>query len=433
MHWITALRQRRKPIRVVITGLGRIGKGILYQTRITPGFQCVGVADLDLPKAVRCLSELKVPHRVVHSASAAQEAARRGLVAVSADGDVVAGMDGVDALIESTGAIGDGARFALLALEHGQHLVLMNAEADLIFGPYLLDQARQAGVVYTSCDGDQHGVIKRLIDDMQAWGFQPVMGGNIKGFLDRYSNPAKIALEADKRGLDHRMCAAFTDGTKVNIEMALLANALGMRTDVPGMHGPAARDVDEVLRLFDFASLRRDGRPVVDYVLGACPGGGVFAVGYCDHPYQQSMMQYYKMGDGPFYLFYRPYHLCHVESLQCVAEAVLDGQSLLSPEAGFCTNVFAYAKRDLKAGETLDGVGGYTCYGLIENCPSQQPPAGLPICLAHDVVLQRDKGRDEPVLFEDVQYDATRFDIALYTRALRVQLVTRAPVMARAA
>ena len=129
--------------------------------------------------------------------------------------------------------------------------------------------AHERGVTYTSCDGDQHGVIKRLIDSLRHWGFELILGGNIKGFLDRYSNPTKIVPEAAKRNLDPRMCTAYTDGTKLNIEMALLANALGMRADKPGMHGPRAGDVNEVLDLFDFDRFRSQSVPVVDYVLGA--------------------------------------------------------------------------------------------------------------------------------------------------------------------
>ena len=127
------------------------------------------------------------------------------------------------------------------------------------------------------------------------------------------------------------MCTAYTDGTKLCIEMALLANALGLATPVPGMHGPRAAHVREVFDLLDVDGLWRRHGPFVDYVLGAQPDGGVFAIGRCEHPYQRDMMAYYKMGKGPLYLFYRPYHLCHVEAMKCVAEAALDGRSLLEP------------------------------------------------------------------------------------------------------
>ena len=156
------------------------------------------------------------------------------------------------------------------------------------------------------------------------------MAGNIQGFLDRYTDPVKIAPEADLRGLDHRMCAAYTDGSKLGIEMALVANACGLRVMTPGTRRkPCVDAVEDVLALFDFDAIAADAPAVVDYVLGARPHGGVFVVGRCDDAYQRSMLKYYKMGSGPFYLFYRPYHLCHIEAIRCIAEAFLDGQDCL--------------------------------------------------------------------------------------------------------
>lgn len=408
-----------REILVGITGMGAMGKGLLYQLLITPGMRCTAVAELDLEKAIDCVREFGVEYQVCESEAQVNEATDRGVVAVCEDGDLVARAHPMDALIESTSAIGAAGEFAVRAIENGKHLILMNAEIDLIFGPYLMQLARKSGLTYASCDGDQHGVIRHLIDDLELWGFETVMGGNIKGFLDRYSNPTKIVPEADKRNLDYKMCTAYTDGTKLNIEMALLANALGYRTHVPGMHGPRAEHVHDVLELFEFREIWRPGEePLVDYILGSQPDGGVFAVGYCEYPYQREMLKYYKMGDGPFYVFYRPYHLCHVEAMQCVAEAVLDGKSLLEPDHGFRTNVFAYAKRDLRAGEILDGIGGYTCYGLIENYPSDGRTDGLPICLVEEVELKQHVAKDQRIRLTEVDWDRSRFDFAAYTKAL---------------
>jgi predicted homoserine dehydrogenase-like protein len=212
------------------------------------------------------------------------------------------------------------------------------------------------------------------------------------------------------------MATAFTDGTKLCVEMALVSNALGLSTLAPGMKGPQAQHVRDVFRLFDFGDLWQDRQPFVDYVLGAEPDGGVFAVGHCDDDYQRGMLSYYKMGDGPFYLFYRPYHLCHIEAMRTVAEAVLGGRALLQPKYGLRTNVYAYAKRDLRRGEELDGIGGYTCYGLIENCVPENP--GLPILLAEGVALKRDISKDEKILLRDVVYDPERFEFQLYAKAV---------------
>ncbi|MGD1146773.1 MAG: homoserine dehydrogenase [Thermoanaerobaculaceae bacterium] len=413
------LKALDREVRVAIVGAGAMGRGLFYQCCRTPGIRCVGIADIEIERAEACTAMMGRAYAAAGTARDVREALSRGAVAVCGDGMLLAECEGADVLIESSNCIGHAARFAIAALQSRKHLVLMNSEIDLIFGPYLAELAHRNGLVYTSCDGDQHGVLKHLVDDLTLWGFDLVMAGNMKGFLDRYANPTSIVPEADKRNLGYKMCTAYTDGTKLCIEMALLANALGLATPVPGMHGPRAAQVREVFGLLDIEALWRRHGPFVDYVLGAQPDGGVFAIGRCEHPYQQEMMAYYKMGKGPFYLFYRPYHLCHVEAMECVAEAALDGRSLLEPAAGFRANVFAYAKRDLRSGEVLDGIGGYTCYGMIDGCGAGGSHPGLPICLAENVPLTRGVPKDEPIMLDGVGLDPAGFECDLFLRALQ--------------
>lgn len=416
---LARLRSLDQPIRTAIIGIGSAGKGLFHQCGITPGIKCVGVADINVTKAIDVAKAFDQPYRVVESPGALHDAIQKGVIAVCQDGQMLARCELTDVMIDASSAIADGGRFALAAIETGRDVIMMNAEADLIFGPYLMRTAREHGVVYTSCDGDQPGCIRRLIDEIQLWGFELVMAGNIKGFLDRYSNPTKIIPEADKRFLDYKMCAGYTDGTKLCVEMALVANAYDLVTTVPGMHGPRATRLTELFELFDFNAIHESGKPVVDYVLGARPYGGVFVVGYCDNKYQQSMLGWFpsELGEGPFYVFDRSYHIVHIEAMKCVAEAFLDRESLLQPTHGFKTNVYAYAKRDLRKGETLDGIGGYTCYGLIENCSEHQDHPGVPICLAEDVTLHRDVAKDEQIFMEDIAYDPDRLDYRLYSMA----------------
>lgn len=415
VHRIAALQALRPQGEsgVVITGLGAMGQGLLYQISITPGLRCVAVAELKLDRAGDFLRSLGLPFEIVSTRAQLVSAAERRVLALTDDGELAVQAPGAQVLMESTNTIRESLAFCRKAQAEGLHLVMMNAEADLLFGPLLLAGARSAGLIYTSCDGDQPGVVKRLVDEAILWGMEPVLLGNIKGFLDRTSDPVKIRPEADKRNLDPRMCAAFTDGTKLGIEAALMANACGGRADVVGMHGPRAAHVREVSELFDLAGLRARGAPTVDYVLGAEPDGGVFVVGYCDHPYQRKMLRYYKLGDGPFYTLVRPMHLCHVEAMRCVFEA-LAGVSLMEPVYGLRTNVFARAKRTLQTGDLLDGLGGHAAYGLIENCDPTVLPAGLPIFLADDVRLKRDIAQDEPIRLDDVTFDDQRTDFRAY-------------------
>lgn len=398
--------------------MGAMGKGLYYQCKITPGVKCLAVADINAERCIDAVTMFGDAHSIVTNEAQLNDAVVSGATAICEDGMLLATCEQADVVVEASNAIGPAARFVLSALNLKKHVVLMNAEIDLLFGPYFLKVAKENGVICSSIDGDQYGVLKRIIDDFQLWGFDLVMAGNIKGFLDRYSNPTKIIPEADKRNLDYKMCTSYTDGTKLNIEMAIIANAFGMKTVVPGMMGPRANNVSEVFNLFNFEALYADKVPVVDYILGAEPGGGVFAIGHHNHPYQRSMMEYYKMGKGPFYLFYRPYHLCHVEAIASIVQPVLDRKELLQPWAGFQTDVYAYAKKDLRAGETLDGLGGYTCYGMIENCT---PPNGrnrLPILLAEGIKLKRDVAKDEMINFEDVSFDGDQFVFDLFRRAI---------------
>jgi len=410
---------RPADIKVAIIGIGSIGNGLVYQCHTTPGFQPVAIADIKIDRAITCAKWLELDYEVVDSLPALNEAVRRGKLAVSESGELIAQCEQAEVLIEASNAVAAGAQHAITALTHNKHLVMMNYEADLMFGPALLTLARQNGLVYTSADGDQPTVIKRIVDEIEFWGFDLVMAGNIKGYLDRYVNPTLIIPEADKRNLDYKMCSSYTDGTKLGVEMAVLANGLGLRTAVPGMYGPRAAHIQDVFELYDFAALWQDRQGVVDYVLGAQPTGGVFVIGYTESKFQQFTLDWFppKMGPGPFYLFYRPYHLGHIEALWGVAEAVLDGRARLQPTHGFRTNVFTYAKKDLQAGEVLDGMGGYACYGLIENYENGRAP-GLPILLADDVILKGPIAKDQPILLADVEYDPDAFQFQYYAEAL---------------
>ena len=420
---LQSLNEVEQNIKVVIIGIGSIGNGLVFQTQITPKIDCLGIADIRIERAIACAEWLELDYQVVASPGELSAAVEAGKLAVTDDGQLLAQCEQADALIEASSAIFEGAEHAITALKHGLHAVMMNYEADLMYGPLLYSVAQAKGLIYSSCDGDQPAVIKRMIDEILFWGFDLVMAGNIKGYLDRYVNPTTIAPEADKRNLDHKMCASYTDGTKLGVEMAVLANALGLRTAVPGMIGPRADHISQVFDLFDFDALwGNNRRPLVDYVLGARPKGGVFVIAHTDRPFQQFTLDWFppEMGPGPYYLFYRPYHLGHIEALATVVDAVLNGRSLLKPDYGFKTNVIAYARKDLKRGDKLDGLGGYTSYGLIENLTASTLHSGLPICLADEIALSRDIKQDERITFQDVRCDSSAPPFMLYAEALAV-------------
>ncbi len=422
---LEALQSQGNNIKIALLGTGSMGKGIFYQCSITPGIECVAISDLKLDRAIDTVKSVGRDFRIVDNKNDLYNCIKNDYVAICEDGMILADCEYFDAFLDATNSIKAAGLIDLKALENNTHLIMMNAEADLLYGPYFLDIAKKNGVVYTSSDGDQPGVIKRIADEINLWGFELVMAGNIKGFLDRYSNPTKIIPEADKRNLDYIMCTSYTDGTKVAIENALVANALNCSVLEHGMNGKEISSVRDIFNYYDFESLYQKNGRIVDYILGAYPKGGVFVVGYSSNEYQQSMLDWFPSSDmakGRFNIFYRPYHLCHIETMRTVAEAVLDQRSLLNPKYGFRTNVYSYAKKNISKGEILDGVGGYTCYGLIENCDSNNESEGLPICLAHDLSVNRDIGIDEKIFMSDITIDVNRIDFKLYNKAKSIKI-----------
>lgn len=422
MTLLDHLLRLEQPIGVSVIGVGSIGKGLAHQCKLTPGFALKAIADINLEKAIACAEFLGLPHAVCDSPAAVRSALGRGELVVSDNGELVAAAEGIDVMIEASSAVHGGARHALAATAHGQHVVMMNFEAELMYGPLLLREAKTQGRVYTCADGDQPTAIKQIVDDIRLWGFEPVMLGNMKGFHDQYTNPTKIAPEADKRALDHKMCSSYTDGSKLCVEMASIANGLNGRVLRPGMTGPRMASIHDIFAHFDFGSFWAPGeRPYVDYVLGAKPSGGVFVIGHSADGFQQFTLDWFPpdMGPGPFYLFYRPYHLGAIEALRCVAEAVLFGSSRLAPVHGMKANVFCYAKQDLAPGDTIDGMGGYMTYGLIENLDDSLPP-GLPQLISDGARVKRPIRKDERIALEDCEVDLDSPEFLLYREACRV-------------
>ena len=377
-----------RPIRVAVAGAGgAMGQGVALQIGKTPGMRLVAAIDLDLPRAERAAALHGSTWLRADGPDDVARGLRGGQTVVTADAFAVMthGREAVDVLVESTNTVAFAARLVEQTLRAGVDAVLMNAEVDCLLGPLLHQAAAEAGAVVTSDAGDQHGVLLRMIDEIRLWGFEIVMAGNIKGFLDRYATPTSIVEEARKRNLNPVMCAAYTDGTKLNIEMALVANATGLVPACRGMLGPRAKHVSEVFQKFDFPRLRvpaPGASGVVDYLLGAEPGGGVFVVGHCDDPVQQGYLRYYKMGDGPFYLAYRPYHLCHLETPLAIAEAALRRRALLVPRQRPVADVAALAKANLAPGDAIEvGIGSAEVYGLIDHDATLRAAGAVPICL----------------------------------------------------
>ncbi len=415
-----ALERRERdgnPIRVGMVGAGFMGRGIALQMLTAArGMRLVAIANRRVERAVAAYADAGADDvREVETGAALEQAIAAGRPAVTTDPLLLAEADGVDALVEVTGAVEEAAHVVVRALDHRKHAILMNAELDGTVGPALKARADRAGVIYTNADGDQPGVTMNLYRFVAGIGVRPVLCGNIKGLHDPYRNPTTQQGFAERWGQNPAMVTSFADGTKISFEQAVVANATGMRVARRGMHGPTVESgtpVEDAAGLFPLDDLL-EGPGIVDYVVGAAPGPGVFVLGTHDHPAQRHYLELYKLGTGPLYCFYTPYHLCHFEVPNTVARAVLFGDATLAPLAGPCVDVVATAKVDLEQGQTLDGPGGYLTYGLAENADVTRSQRLLPMGLAGGCRVLRPIRRDEVLTYEDVEVPPGRLADAL--------------------
>jgi len=396
-------QQEDNPVRVAMVGAGYMGRGIALQILTTiVGMRLVAISNRTLSEAERAYREAGAGSvKSVETVAQLEEALAQAQYAITDDAKLLCQAEGIDAVIEATGEVEFGAHVVLKAIENGKHVILMNAELDATVGPILKMYADRAGTVITNADGDQPGVIMNLYRFVKTIGYNPVLAGNIKGLQDHYRTPKTQAAFAAKYHQKPRLITSFADGTKISMEMAVVANATGFRVGQRGMYGPRCTHVTEALNLFPMDQLLNGG--LVDFVLGAEPGPGIFVLGYNEHPVKQQYMKYFKMGDGPLYVFYTPYHLPHLEVPITVARAVLFQDAAATPIGGPVCDVITLAKRDLAAGEVLDGIGGFTCYSMIENSDVCQAGNLLPMGLSEGCCLKRDVPRDHALTYADVE------------------------------
>lgn len=408
----------QRPIRVGIIGAGATGRAIALQLG-TPvaGIRLAGISNRTVQHAERAFREAGIT-QWGHASTAQQAEAliAKGTPVLTADPHVLTQCGAIDLIVEVTGSVDFAASVALNAFDHGKPVVLVNAEVDSLIGPILKAKADQAGVVLTHTDGDEPGVAMTLFHYVQSVGLRPVAAGNIKGMVDYYRTPDTQRGFATKHDQDVRKVTSFADATKLSMETTVLANATGFGVARRGMTGPACGYVRELANLLPPEAMLGGG--IVDYSVGAAPHTGGFVVVHEDNPLKQTQLAYYKLGDGPFYVFYTPFHLPHIQLPSTIARAVIHSDPTVSPLAGPSCEVLTVAKRPLKMGERLDGVGGFCSYGLIDNHSAARAINALPIALSEGCVLLRDIGKDQVISFSDVQMPATRLSDELWREQL---------------
>jgi predicted homoserine dehydrogenase-like protein len=405
-----ALSQRlseNRPVRVALVGAGYSGKNIAYQIiKSVPGLRLAAISNrhLDAARTAYRAAGMENIH-VAESRKDLQQAIESGACVVTEDADLLCEADGIEAIIEATGTIEFGAGVVLRAVQHGKNVVLMNVELDATLGPILKAYADRAGVVYSNSDGDEPGVAMNMIRFVRSIGLIPMVAGNLKGLYDRYRNPDTQRGFAEKVSQKATTMTSFADGTKLSMELNVLANATGFSVGKRGMHGPALSHVNESS---DFFRDKIQGPGIVDFLVGAAPCNGAFVLGHTEDPVKAAYLKYLKMGDGPLYAFYTPFHLPQLEIPLTVARAVLFKDATVQPLGAPVCDSIAVAKRDLKAGEMLDGIGGYMCYTLLENADLSRSERLLPMGVSEGCRLLRDVRKDQALSYRDVETPANR-------------------------
>src|SRR3954451_6691312 len=411
---LNARRAAGKPVRVALIGAGKFGSMFLAQVPHTPGLEVPVIVDLDPDRAREACRTV------------GWDASWISATKFTADSAAAAG-DNIEVVVEATGNPAAGISHARAAIAAGKHIVMVNVEADVLAGPLLAQEARQAGVVYSLAYGDQPAVTAEMVELAPATGFHVVAAGKGTKYLPAYHDvtPAEVwshygltAGEAQSAGMNPQMFNSFLDGTKSAIEMAAIANATGLDVPSDGLGFPpcGVDDLPHVMRPRDkggvleksglvevVSSLERDGRPVFRDLRW-----GVYVVLEAPNDYAADCFGQYGLktdASGRHAAMYKPYHLIGLELNISILSAALRNEPTGQPH-GFRGDVTAIAKRDLRAGEMLDGEGGYTVWGKLMPAAASLKAGALPIGLAHKVKLKNDIAYGAVVRWEDVEIDA---------------------------
>ncbi len=393
-------------IQVGLVGAGQMGEGLVCQMEGMKGMQGAVVADIIPGRAKAVFYEAGLTDADIietEDAAVAAQALADGKRVASTDANMVAKVEGLDIVVEATGIPEVGAKVAMDTILERKHMLQMNVETDATVGYYLRKMAKAAGVVYTLTAGDEPGSTMELYDMAHSLGFEVVSAGKGKNNpLDRSANPDSCAARAAEQQMSPKMLASFVDGTKTMVEMTSLGNMIGFEPDILGMHGPKTTPntiKDTYIPKSNGGVL--DNLYTVDYGLGIAPG--VFVVFTTDQDKIARDLTYLSMGPGPYWALYRPYHLTSLETPISIARAVLLNMTTAATDITPVCETVTYAKRDLKAGEQIDALGGFTVYGMIDKASAAREGNLLPLGLAPGATLVNDVEMGSPISYDNVE------------------------------
>jgi len=381
---LAARAETGKPVRIGLVGAGEMGTDIVSRVAHMRGIEIGAISELNPQAAGRAVTiaygdpDRAMATETTDSLNAAIEAGR---IATTRNVHTLLDSGLIDVVIDATGIPSVGAEIGLAAMECGKHLVMMNVEADVTIGAYLRSEAERLGVIYSLGAGDEPSSCMELIEFVSAMGHRIISAGKGKNNpLNFDATPDAYTEEAVRRHMNPRMLVEFVDGSKTMVEMAAIANATGLIPDRPGMHGPAcSRDeLNKVLIPQSAGGVLSSGEGRVDYSIGKGVAPGVFVVAEMDHARIRERMEDLKMGEGPYFTFFRPYHLTSLEVPLTCARAVLHGKADMVPMARPVAEVCALAKKDMAVGETLDQIGEYCYRAWIMTVPEARSAGAIP-------------------------------------------------------
>lgn len=393
-----------KPVMVGLVGAGFMGQGIVNQIQNSvPGMKVAAIFNRRVERA-RNIYDYAGAEDITEEKNIGSfnDSIDAGKAVITDDISLLTGSEKIDILLDVTGSVEFGARMALDAFESGKDVVLMNAELDATLGPILQTYAEKNGVILSACDGDEPGVQMNLVRWVKGLGLTPRVVGNIKGLQDPYRNPTTQQEWAERWGQNPAMVTSFADGSKISFEQTIVANATGFKTQARGMsRGKKYEgDIMNIGSIYDYEKVKDMGG-VIDYVVGT-PHTKVFCLAEHPDPKQQHYLKLYKMGDGPLYPFFVPYHLVHFEVPNSIARVSILRDNVAKPIGGPVVEVCAVAKRDLKEGEVLDDYGMYMTYGEAVNADEMSSKRYLPEGLVEGCTLKTSIKKDQVITYDDV-------------------------------
>jgi len=404
------LDRNNKNIKVALVGAGLMGKGMVSQMTLVKGITPSLVVDRTLEKAIEAYTCAGISRDDIVIAKNIRDiniAMEKDKYIVSDNIDLIAKGNLIQVVVDATGRPDAGAKIAMDAINNKKHIVMLNVEADAVIGPILSKLAREAGVVYTGTAGDEPGSVKEIYDFAEASGFEILAIGKGKNNpIDYDVTPDAVREKAMKSGLKPSMLAGFIDGTNTMIEMAVMSNSTGFIPDIRGGHGPKgeAKDLPGIFSLKEQGGILNKYK-IIDYVRGIAPG--VFAIVTSKLSQVHTQMQFLSMGPGPNYILYRPYHLTSLETPITIARAAIYGLPTIAPiYEKLISEVITIAKKDLKIGERLDGIGQYTVYGSIDTYETAKKENLVPIGLINEnAIVKRDIKKGEFITYDMVELD----------------------------